>query len=250
MAKYAEENAIRHDLREQKQTLIGAVVCSIIGIAGIYILNTDIVGCLSSVALGLFGIIATMIFPTAALVLWIYWFDCFCYLKRLRRHGYKIPENKKNISGGLAGLVMEADTTVDGNPIKESPGMGIRNRGSMVLSGICLITAIIVFISAVCIYLQYHQYLGAGSMNFLLVIHALILLGWAGYSFYFGRQSNNSKYKDDVELDVHRKNRKNIVEGILIILILLAISAYIIYDLYNMADYISHDARLMAERKG
>lgn len=250
MAKYADGNVIRHDLREQKQSLMGAVVCSIIGIAGFFIFNTDIVDCFSSVALALFGITATMIFPAAALVLWIYWFDCFCYLKRLRRHGYKIPENKKRVSGGLAGLTMEADTTADGNPIKESPGMKIRNKGSMVLSGICLIAVIIVLISAVRMYLQYHLYLGAGPMNFLLVIHAFILLGWAGYSFYFGRQSDNSKYKDDVELDVHRKNRKNIVEGILIILFLSAISAFIIYDLYNMADYISYEARLMAERKG
>lgn len=250
MAKYADGNVIRHDLREQKQSLIGAVVCSIIGIAGFNIFNTDIVDCFSSVALALFGITVTMIFPAAALVLWIYWFDCFCYLKRLKRHDYKIPENKKKVSGGLAGLMMEADTTADGNPIKGKNDMGIRNRGSMVLSGICLIALSIVLISAVRIYLQYHRYLGAGPMNFLLVIHAIILFGWAGYSFYFGRQSNNSKYKDDVELDACRKNRKNIVEGILIILFLLAISVFIIYDLYNMADYISYDARLMAERKG
>lgn len=243
MAEYAGGNKIRHDLREQKASLIGAVICTVLGMGAFVILNTALTDKLSSESFAMLIILGVVLFSAAAFVLWLFYFDCFCYLRRLKKHGYILPKNKKEVVNGLAGLsfdvnVMENKKTVSG-----------KNRESTVLGGVCFVIAAAVLTSAVRIYLQYSPFVADGSIIILVVIHLIMILGWLGFGFYFGRQCDNTKYKDDVELDADRKNRKNIVEGIMIIVILFVVTIMIICMLYNMAQYISYDARLMADGK-
>lgn len=238
MFQHRSNNAIKHDLRERRFSFIGAVVCSILAGVNIAILNTD-TDMFSSDLLAVLAILSGVILPPAALVLWLFWFDCISYLRRLKKHGYMLPKNKKEVDNGLAGLrggIADMENNTEGKCTE-----------SIALTMICFIISIAILISTVCFFLQYNRFLSAGNMIIFGVVHIAMFLVWLGLGLRFDRQSDNSKYKDDVEPDAGRKPRTSIEEGILLIIVLSVITFLVSYSLYSAAHYMSHAARLLAE---
>ncbi len=105
MAEYAGSNVIRHDLREKKASFIGAVICTVLGIGAFLISNTALTDKLSSEFFATLIIFGVVLLAAAAFALWLFYFDCFCYLRRLKKHGYILPQNKRKVVGGLYGLL-------------------------------------------------------------------------------------------------------------------------------------------------
>lgn len=242
MDKYRNNNIIRHDLRERRLSFTAAIVCSVIAIGNIMILYSDLTDKINAELVAVFIILGAVIFSAAAFVLWLFWFDCFCYLGRLKKHGYVLPKNKKNVADGLAGLRNNVGDTENKRTANK------RCAGSIFLGTICFAISIAVIISIIRFYLQYNSFIDTNPMLLSVTIHIIMLLIWLGLGIYFSIQSDNSRYKDDVELDPDRKIRKNITEGIFLIIILAIITFLAVRALYSMADYISYETRLIAEQ--
>ena len=99
--------AIKYDLRDKKENLIVAIVCSIVAVCSVGIIAfgnllnwsgtyIDLVvlmacGCLG---IGFFG----------AFLSWTQYACCVFYIKRLERYGYEVPQRKKDYGTKLGNL--------------------------------------------------------------------------------------------------------------------------------------------------
>lgn len=161
-----------------------------------------------------------------AVGLWVGYLDAVFYLKRLWKFGYEILEDKRNYNKDLEKLPQRKNAV--GN-------LSYKNYGSMVLA---ILTGMIVsglFLYDICFLYRY-----SGFGKDIWFFEAILLLGtlvWLFMGISYARQISDRKYKYDVEIDSSRKNRKNLIDGIVEIIVLLLLTLPFIEIVNNGIQY-------------
>lgn len=161
---------------------------------------------------------------------WIGYLDVVLYLKRLRKHGYEVPEDKRKFFGSLEHLP-QSGPSVQGTVSKES-----------------ILLAFLFFLCGMGI---------AVRMAGFYVKYEPVSLGWVGLwesplfvigmvcSVQLWRQRLNAVFRDDVEIDKGRRVRRHFTGILSGILVYLAVAVLWTAALETCADYM-YQARLAA----
>lgn len=130
----SKAHLIRYDKRQCRQSVICAIVFLILTVVVCLMVYVDVIPIFSDV---LMVIVFVLYFCSGpALFYSVYQLiSGFSYLRRLQKHGYEIPENKKDYDSLLELLPHQADETM-GQGAKEP-----RNKESLAL-GICALCAL------------------------------------------------------------------------------------------------------------
>ena len=159
-------------------------------------------------------------------------------MKRLKKHGYEVPENKKDYDS-LLELLPHQEQEVD-EDTKE-----MCNKTSLALGIGSLITLLVLFGIDVWFVAEWYSYYKS-EIIFVLSLISVIDVVLLVYCIIFLRQKDEKRYKDDVEIDENRKNRMPLVEGILTIFILLVLSGAVKHTAHSMTNYV-FKARVSAD---
>lgn len=228
-----EPNSIKYDDKDRKRFLaiaIGFTASALCCVLLFNFLDLDVVP--TEIVTGI--VLGIPFFLVVALVAWITYLDSWFYLKRLKKYGYEVPTDKRIVSSRLENLAGRKTADIDCSGF---------NKESILLSVLSFIILLGIVINMAMFYFEYRQ---LGDLAFVGVYGEIpLLLQWLVHALSFWRQRLNAAYKDDVEIDKNRKNRKNVIEGICQILICLVITLIWIRLLYNAVDYM-YKARLAA----
>lgn len=151
------------------------------------------------------------------------------YMRRLRAHGYEIPENRKDYNNDLNNVPVSAGSHV---PAPES-------AGSKLLALLYLASFVPAVLYNVYYMAHWHRYLKADTAC-PLVLQMAADLFWLIYAFAFYRQRNNRKYRDDVERDPARKKRVSVERGLFGWAAMLAVTVVFKIVIGNLSDYVFH----------
>lgn len=241
-----ERYKIRYDLRNKKQLFVVAVLfTSVSVILGIVIFFSSSGEKWSAEWAAVILIADVIVCPLAALAAWLLFWDCCFYLKRLERYGYFPPENKKEHDGLLNNLDRkkaekdndsQSENALNAGTKRVNDGSGhLYSKESVILS-VCAFLCGIVILGCAVYFLWEWNILGENAY-FMFDILVMLAVLWGVGSFVYWRQRNIAKYRDDVEMDDNRRQRQNLVSGIITIAICMAISLFTVYIVYDMADY-------------
>lgn len=161
-----------------------------------------------------------------AVGLWVGYLDAVFYLKRLWKFGYEIPEDKRNYNKDLEKLPQRENAV--GN-------LSYKNYDSIVLAILTGFIVIALFFYDIRFFYRYCS-LGKDIWFF----EGLLILGifvWLFMGIFYVRQISNQKYKYDVEIDSSRKNRKNLIDGMVEIIVLLLLTFPFIEIVNNGIQY-------------
>lgn len=170
-------------------------------------------------------------------VLWINYIGVCSYLHRLKKHGYILPYNKNDYNKDLAQLPRdEAANSADLNK---------NNIESLFLAGLFSVVGIVqaIFFAYYILQKKYIiSILGINSSSvvfiFFMILGAIV---WFALAFNFIRQSDNKKYRDDVEPVFNTKKRKvrtNTDSGVIILLFLGIFTVLGDYFCTNLDNFI------------
>lgn len=218
-------NKIKYDKRDRKLFLNLAIITTVIVLACLILMNTDLPEELEASVIGVMIVVCFTVFPVLALAAWVMFADSHTYLKRLEKYGYTVPANKKEYDNSLEKLAT-GKLKVFEQPSKESKILAVI---SWVVSAAMVGYAI--FLS-----IRFSHMLE--NVAFFIMVSVALAIFWLVFGFGFWRQRCRDKYKDDVEFNSSLKPRKHLVEGIATIIILLAISAVIAVNMYTMSKYV------------
>lgn len=225
---------IKYDCRDRKLFLILAIIFTVLSIGALILSKLPDLDQLSSEMIVLIFLGGLMFGPILTLSAWLLFLNSTLYLRRLKAYGYEVPTNKKDFSSRLDKL-----PKVEGN----FPAPTGDSKESIALSMISLSAFAGIVINAIVFYFKYRD---LGDLKYMgMWGSAPLFLFWLIIAFVFRRQRLREKYKDNVEIDEKRKNRKQIEEGIVEIIIYLIITVIWIAILYNWADYV-YKSRLEA----
>lgn len=203
---------IKYDLRDKKRILIVALIITVLTGISILLSGWNHRYFFFSTTLRDLAMVASVFLCPASVALWITCLDCVCYLKRMRRHGYELPLNKRDYDRELKQLKREA-----AEPINE----GKMSVESVVLALVSLCVSGFYLICAIKFWGLYRQV--QDMMVLGLIFYAVLILGWIGQIFFYWKQRRVSQYRDDVEPGEDRKVRKDIVSGLAAIVFLVVI---------------------------
>lgn len=164
-------------------------------------------------------------------------FSGICYLRRLRKHGYEVPENKKDYDVLLEKLPRQVQEDTEQTRKK-------CNKESLAL-GVCSMVALFVLVGIDIWYISEWYFL-RDEIVFMIGLMSVVDVVLFIYCIMFFRQMNETYYKDDVETDAIRKNRMPLAEGVLTVVVLLVISTFVKYTAHSMTDYV-FKARVSAD---
>lgn len=143
-----------------------------------------------------------MISPMIVLVCWMYVLDIYTYLYRLKKHGYDVPPHKKIYGYRLGNLSRSKECVTSEN-----------SRESMTIAGICFVCAVAIPLWILGMWMEYDYHLLQNIKNQGYVILFAVLAVWLAEGIRYWKQRTNTKFRDDVELDDSRKQRKQIADG-------------------------------------
>lgn len=121
------------------------------------------------------------------------------YLKRLERHGYTIPYKKSDYSNRLDLLPRDNKKACAYKPSG--------SRDSLLLCNVCIVIAILLLVSSTFLFIIGNGCLGRTRYLLFAIwnVFTLVTIGLS-VSYYF--ESDDTKYRDDVEIDPSRKERR------------------------------------------
>lgn len=224
---------IKYDRRDKKAGLFLVIIVTVI--TALVFIGYAVVGRGRHVSseLAAAAVMGIVFWPVTAVTCWIYYLEVCTYLKRLKRHGYEIPKDKRSFSCNLELLPR------DGASIKSVEN----SRESWLLTVLCLVC----FFGVVAImtyYLgnfwnkwKYVWYMAEDVGIILFAIMLVIAFLWLVGVFVYWNQRRCDKYRDDVETDNVRKVRRQLADGIIIVIFLLAVTLYVTRCFVSMADY-------------
>ncbi len=154
-----------------------------------------------------------------------HWINGIFYLKRLKKHGYEVPENRKEY------MILERLPKRDTEPRVEEKGY---HEGSKVLACLTILVAIIML--AFTGYYIYKWWFIEFS-PVLLIIQLIVDALWLLPISLFHKQMDIKKYKDDVEMDIARNTRMNVVSGILFLIVLIGVASYVKISAHSLTRY-------------
>ena len=230
-------NWIKYDQRQIKILRIMTVLFGILTVlSGILMFgdfdvfekSADLIGVLDVVYVVMFcsGLISGPVFLCSLYQL----LSGISYMRRLQQHGYEVPEDKRQYDYILEKLPIQ-QLTADVVSSAET-----RNKSSVILGVLSLVSLIILGISNVLYLVEwsfYHE-----EIIFMICMIFVIDIVLLVYCVLFFRQTNEVRYKDDVEIDTNRENRMPLVEGVLTIMILICLSVFMKYEAHSLTDYI------------
>lgn len=240
-SKYGTDSAtlIKYDKRSVKVYRTLLLITVVYFLLSLFCMFTDIFGIgnalleevIITVALyGLyFGVIGT-------LYLGYQWISAVFYLKRLEKYGFEVPENRKEYE-----IVEKLPQTENVVPVQEQD----YHRGSKILTQLSVIVAVIM-LGLTGYYFGKWDFLGENA-DFMLVMQLIADAFWLIPIAIFRKEMNLQKYKDDVEIDITRRTRKNVVSGILLIILLVLVALYVKATAHSMTKYI-YVSRMQADR--
>jgi len=198
--KKGTNQQIKYDLEDKKKMFKSAVILTCLLILAL-LLSVFLDS--SSGKWWLIGVEALAIFIGSPLViaLWVYYVDCVFYLKRLHRHGYEIPERKKDYDDKQLSQLKRI----------EGEQKGI-TKESVVLAVICWIIAVGLAMRAVVFWWEYRTI--QDMVMFCMVVFGMLVVCWIVFGICYWRQRLNSKFRDDVEPDTERKLRVSVSCGL------------------------------------
>lgn len=162
------------------------------------------------------------------------------YFKRLERYGYQVPEKKKTYEYVLERLP-RSDVSAEREAVQPE-----YSKTSKSLMWICILVCFVM----VCwnfYYLYKWYFMGDDT----LIMFGLLLMGdafWLIPILMFRGEMNTQKFKDDVEIDVTRKVRMNMLSGIVVIAILAGVAMFVKDTAYSMSAYV-FNARVSEDGK-
>lgn len=168
------------------------------------------------------------LFLAMTFIAWMVYLDGLSYLKRLRKNGYEVPEDKRKYVH-LERLPKVDDHVQNQNAI---------NKESVVLAVMCWLTTLVIIIAAVRFWNE-HSAVPDIVMCCMVVI-AVMVVCWLVSGICLWRQRLYSRYRDDVELDVNRNKRIHIISG-MGVAIGIMIACGVVFMYMNLgADYIEN----------
>lgn len=226
----SKAHLIRYDKRQYRQSVICTIVFLILTVFSCVMVHFNVIPEASDALMIIIFVLYLCSGP--ALFYSVYQLlSGFCYLKRLQKHGYEVPENKKDYDSLLDLLPHQAHEDVDEATKQKC------NKTSLVL-GICSLGALFVLVGIDIWFVgEWHSFY-QNELAFIIGLISIIDVVLLIYCIIFFLQRNEMRYKDDVELDEHRKNRMPLVEGVLTILILFVFSGVMKDTAHNMSDYV------------
>lgn len=221
-----EMTKIKYDKKDKKRYIKTAVIFSILAVMDLCILNCPDVMRYFPVEWEAVFVCEILPFFILAARLWLGYINAVLYLKRLQKYGYEVPEDKKNFNKDLEKLPMTE------NAVKSLPR---RNYDSIVLT---VLTGAIVI--GLLVYDVWFLYRYSGFGNDIWFFEGMLIFGtiiWLLLGIFYARQISNRKYKYDVEIDHSRKNRRNLIDGLVEIIVLFVFTFPSIEMINNAVQY-------------
>ncbi len=218
-------NKIKYDKRDRKVFFTLAIITTVITLACLVLMNTDLPDELDASVIGVMMVVCFTIFPVFALATWVMYADSHTYLRRLGKYGYLIPDNKKEYDNNLERLMLGEIKSFE-EPSKESKTLAVIS---------CIISVAMVGY-AIFLSIRFSHMLE--NVAFFIIVSVALAIFWLIFGFSFWKQRCRDKYKDDVEFNSSLKPRKHLVEGVATIIILLGITAVIAVNMYTMSKYV------------
>ncbi len=215
-----KEVRIKYD--KQSMTILKgtAILATILFVVGLILMLIEISGTEVIMLLALYigGGLAFACY-TALVAGWL-------YMKRLKRYGYKIPENKSHYDGKIENLPKLIN-------VEET---SIYSLHSKWCSRACALIFAVFFVLDVLYFLKWKFM--KDNCKSLFVLCFLFYLIWIIFAFALKKQSNKEKYRDDVEIDTARKERWSLEQILFTMIILCLLSLFANYTAHSMTGYI------------
>lgn len=240
-------NKIKYDKKDKKIYFTLSVVTTIILAVCLIVLmwDKDVEVLPAALYAGLI-IVASFFLPVLSFAMWVMFFDSHMYLKRLKMHGFVIPNNKKDYDSDLDKLVGDEDNEYgkrsivfdndgDGKQSAENNQSADCNE-SKALALISWIIALGMIGYTVFYFIRFSHMLE--NVGFFGILSIFITICWFIFGFNYFKQRDAKKYRDDVDYKSPLKVRKHLVEGIATIVILLAITVFGAANMYTMSKYV------------
>lgn len=167
----------------------------------------------------------------------------FFYLRRLKKMGYHVPEDKRVYEGLVSLLPNEgtepSDMQEDGSyeaVVVPEPGEVVRYSPTSRILLYLSIFAFLVMLGSSGYYLYKWHFMGENAMA-LFVLQLIADAFWLIIIRIFYKQMDNAKYRDDVEIDITRKVRMNMVSGLTLYIVILLVAIYIKMTVDSMTEY-------------
>lgn len=229
---------IRYDGKSIKILQITTIVSALLFVMGIFLLMTEVPGRELIMLIGLFVGGTLFLFSFINLLVGL------CYIRRLKSHGYEIPYKKEDYGNDLrnvpcAGMASGSET---------------KSAGSRIL---CILYALVFLLANVWnvrYIIRWYPY-GGDIAVVLLVIMLLFDAFWGISALLFYRQEDTAKYRDDVEMDEKRKERKplekGIVSGIIVFCIMVIFKTMVVQLERSMyISRVEHDQEYLQMLEG
>lgn len=237
--KSSNYSYIRFDLRSEKQYRVLAILGITLGLVPICIslifLENKLVDSASTLVDILFSLsvsvcpFITLLGLGAALKL----FQCKQYFKRLKNNGYEIPKDVRDYDHTLT-KVPRNEMVI----IKEYPA---DSRINTIIAFVCFISLVGATIWYYVEWMPVEPDTAEVFMVCAFILDALWLLG----AYFYYRQMDSERYKDATSPGDGRKNRKDVMDGVITILIMMLISIFCVSMAFSMTNYV-HKSRIHA----
>lgn len=222
---------IKYDKRTVKILLIVFCFALILFLTGLLVMHFEIAGL---EILFLMGIYAGGVLLLYSFLNLIY---ASCYFARLKKHGFEVPYDRKKYENNLKNLPCLTVSNCSGDAVSQS------NKESIILA----ITNAVIFIFTnvwnIHYIIKWYKYLTDTAIT-LMCIQIIIDLCWLIMAIVYFRQRSNEKYRDDVELDLSRKERVCIERGFATVLVFLVMVIFIKTMTVNASDYMFRSRQL------
>ena len=174
-------------------------------------------------------LLITCFLPVISAGLWLLFWDSALYLKRLERYGFPLPESKKDFGNDLEQLACS-----------EGSRYGMQTPAEFKESKILAFLSWGIFLAMVGFTIFYfirfsHVWENVGFLGYVSIF---IALAWGLFGAGYYRQKNPEKYRDDVDFKSPKKERKQLVEGVVTIIFLAGITLFAACNMYSMSKYV------------
>ena len=218
--KKQKEVRIKYDKQSLHTLKWTAIAATILFVVGLVFMFLDISGIEVLVLFSLY------IGAGLAVISCFSLFAGWLYMKRLKGYGYEIPERKSDYDGKIENLpkINHIDCT------------SIYGKHSKWCARACMILFAIFFILDVCFFLKW-KFMKENCKS-LFVLCLIFYFVWIIFALALKKQGNQGKYRDDVELDMMRKERWSLEQILFTMLILCLLSLFANYTAHSMTGYI------------
>ena len=184
---------IKYDTKEQRLFLIGSLIWPVLKVVQIlsYIFNwEEIYICVCTL---------TLIAPLVSLSFFNQFLKACAYFKRLRDHGYIIPYDKMDYDCMLERLPRIP------NVVPKSP-----SRECVIFAGVYAVASVVMFLFSRWFFLIHYAGLGKERIVLFCIWNCFTLL-LAFHAVRLYKERDRNEYRDDVEVDVHKKKRHHAI---------------------------------------